>query len=92
VRQPVGDPKEIANRHTCIVYAAQAKKLGVKVGDVLTIQTETAGGPDEHDRHPLVAVLKDMGLLSSFALLMNYEDLNELYALGPDTTAPSGST
>lgn len=84
--EPVGDPREIATRHTCIVYAAQAKKLGVKVGDVLTIQTETAGGQTNTIDIRLVAVLKDMGLLSSFALLMNYEDLNELYALGPDTT------
>jgi putative ABC transport system permease protein len=58
----------------------------VKVGDVLTIQTETAGGQTNTIDITLVAVLKDMGLLSSFALLMNYDDLNELYALGPDTT------
>jgi putative ABC transport system permease protein len=84
--EAVGDPSQIADRHTCMIYAAQAKRLGVKVGDVLTIQTETAGGQTNTIDITLVAVLKDMGLLSSFALLMNYEDLNELYALGPDTT------
>ena len=65
---------------------AQAKRLAVKVGDVVTIQTETQGGQTNTIDLQVAAVAKDVGLLSNFVVFTEVSDLRSLYRLNDDTT------
>jgi putative ABC transport system permease protein len=82
----VGDPKKLAEPHTVMLFAGQAKRLGVGVGDAVTLQTETASGQTNTIDATVVAVAKDLGLLTSFAAFVPKSDIQELYRLSPDTT------
>ncbi len=82
----VGDPTRLAQPHTILLFVNQAKRLGVKVGDAVTVQTETRGGQTNTTDLTVVAVARDVGLLSSFALFVNRADILELYQLNADTT------
>jgi putative ABC transport system permease protein len=68
------------------VYAKQAKKLQVKVGDMVTLSMPTARNINNTKDVKVVAVLKDMGFLSSFCLFLHRKDVQEIYAAGDDST------
>lgn len=82
----VGDARRLAEPSTIVLFATQARKLGVGVGDVVTIKTETASGASNTADATVVAVAKDMGLLSSFAVFVPKSLVLELYQLNDDTT------
>lgn len=82
----IGDPRQLTEPHTMVVFANQAKKLGVRVGDVVTFKTETQVGRANTLDLKIVAVAKDLGLLSSFSFFTQRETVLELGELDPDTT------
>lgn len=82
----LGDSRKLAEPHTLMLFATQAKRLGVDVGDVVTIQTETFGGQTNTLDSTVVAVAKDVGLLSSWSVFVPRQDILELYQLNEDTT------
>lgn len=82
----VGDVTKLGEPHTALLFASQAKKLGVRVGDVVTIQTETFGGANNTADVTVVAVAHDMGLLSGFTTFVPTSLVLELYQLQPDTS------
>lgn len=69
-----------------MLFANQAKKLHIGVGDSVTIQTETQGGQTNTIDLLVTAVCRDVGLLSSFATFMSAQDVRTLYQLNDDTT------
>lgn len=81
-----GDLNGLANRGSLLLFSSQARRLGVHVGDSVTIQTETRGGMTNTLDVVVVAIARDVGLLSSFAVFTTAPDLRELYQLNPDTT------
>ena len=81
-----GDVRGLEREHTIVLFASQAKRLDVGVGDVITIQTETSGGRTNTIDATVVAVGKDLGLLSSFVTFVPTPDLHELYQTNDDTT------
>lgn len=81
-----GDLGRLGERGAMLLFSSQARRLGVRVGDTLTVQTETRGGQTNTLDVEVVAVARDVGLLSSFAVFTRSEDLVELYQLNPDTT------
>lgn len=82
----IGDPRQLAEPHTVVFFANQAKRLGVRVGDVVTFKTETQVGRANTLDLKVVAVAKDLGLLSSFSCFTPRETVLELGQLDPDTT------
>lgn len=82
----LGDPHDLREPHTVMLFAGQAKRLGVSVGDTVTIQTETQQGRSNTADLRVVAVARDLGLLSSFVVYTNKEQVLDLYQLDPDTT------
>lgn len=82
----IGDPRQLSEPHTVVFFANQAKRLGVKVGDVITYKTETQVGRANTLDLKVVAVAKDLGLLSSFSCFVPRETVLELGQLDPDTT------
>jgi len=84
--QVEGNPRDLAEPNTVILFAGQAKRLGVRVGDVVTITTETNTGQTNTADVRVVAVARDMGMLSSFAVFVPKQVILDLYRINDDTT------
>jgi putative ABC transport system permease protein len=69
-----------------VVFASQAKRLKVDVGDQVTLRTETLKGQSNTKEATVVAVARDLGLLSSFSSFVPKETVVQLYQLRPDVT------
>lgn len=82
----LGDLSALADPHSALLFANQARQLGVRVGDVVTIQTETFGGRTNTADVTVVAVAHDLGLLSGWSSFVPTPLLLELYQLQPDTS------
>lgn len=82
----VGDARELAQPGTVVLFGDQARRLGVRGGDTITVRTETMSGMTNTADARVVAVAKAMGLLSSFAVFVPRELVVELYQLNEDTT------
>lgn len=81
-----GDFTKLRDRGSILLFVTQAKRLGVQVGDTVTVQTETQGGQTNTIDLQVCCVARDLGLLSSFAVFASTPDLLQLYRLNPDTT------
>lgn len=81
-----GSFRDLGKPGALVLFTAQARRLGVRVGDSVTVTTETRGGQTNTVDLLVVAVARDVGLLSNFAVFTNGEDLKTLYQLNPDTT------
>ncbi len=81
-----GDPSRLNEPDTILLFASQAKRLGVGVGDPLTIRAETFSGVANTADVTVVAIAQDVGLLSSFAVFVPKETLRGLYQLNDTTT------
>ncbi len=81
-----GDIKRLSEPNSVVVFAGQAKRLGVEVGDELTLQTETSSGRTNTADITIVAIVEDMGLLSSWSMFVPKQVIRDLYQLNEDTT------
>lgn len=82
----VGDAGRLAEPKTALIFASQAERLGVDVGDPLTIRAETFSGMANTVDVTVVAVAQDVGLLSNFAMFVPKETVRNLYQLSDSTT------
>jgi putative ABC transport system permease protein len=71
---------------TIMLFASQAKRLKVDVGDVVTLRTETLKGQSNTAEATVGAVVRDLGLLSSFASFVPKQTVVELYQFKPDVS------
>ena len=71
---------------TIMIFEEQAKKLGVKVGDPLTISAPTLRGTSNTTDVSVAAIARNVGLLSSWNVFIPNETLRKLYQFNPDTT------
>jgi putative ABC transport system permease protein len=76
----------LAKPGTVLLFQTQAKKLNVKVGDALTISAPTGRGAHNTVDVTVVAVARDMGMLSSFNCFIHGASLRQLYQLKDDAT------
>lgn len=81
-----GDLERLAEPNAALLFATQAKRLGVGVGDPLTIRAQTLSGVANTADVTVVAIAEDIGLLSSFAVYLSKETVRDLYQLNPTTT------
>lgn len=82
----MGDAARLGEPGACILFVNQAKRLEVDVGDSITFVTETnSGRTNTIDLH-VVAIARDLGMLSSWSVLGNMDSLRTVYGLNADTT------
>lgn len=82
----IGDPARLSEPRTAVIFASQAKRLDVTIGDVLTLRSQTFRGQTNTVDVTIIAVARDIGLLSNFAIFVPKETILELYQLSPRTT------
>ncbi len=81
-----GGVDQLANRAGIILFATHARKLKVRVGDTVTLSVPTYRNMSNTKDVRVVAVLKDLGMMSAYTAFMNDLDARELYQMQPDTT------
>jgi ABC-type lipoprotein release transport system permease subunit len=81
-----GNIDDLAKPNTMLIFEGQAKKLELKVGDAVTISSQTTRGVANTIDCRIVAIARDIGLLSSFNTFIPNDSLRALYQLRPDVT------
>ncbi len=81
-----GKLEDLAEPGTILIFDNQAEKLGVKVGDALTISAPTTRGTNNTIDVRIVAIAHSLGLLSSWNCFVPIESLRALYQLNKDST------
>ena len=81
-----GDVASLAQQNTILLFASQAKRLEVKVGDIITLRTETMSGQSNTTDVRVVAVAVDLGVMSSWTVFVPQSTLRKLYQLNEETT------
>jgi putative ABC transport system permease protein len=76
----------LAEPGTILLFEEQAQRLGVRVGDVVTLSAYTLRGAANTVDARVVAVARNVGLLSSFNTFVPAVTLRALYALNEDST------
>ncbi len=86
IRTAEGRLDDLARPGTILLFESQAKKLEVKVGDMLTVSGETVRGSTNTQDVRVVAIARDVGLLSSFNVFVPNTTLRVLFQLHDDAT------
>ncbi len=81
-----GTLDKLAAKNQVLIFAKQAERLGVVVGDALTVTIETFSGRTNTAELTVAAVAKDIGMISSWNVVMSKETILDLYQIQPDTT------
>src|SRR6185436_6702915 len=81
-----GNIDDLAQPHTMLVFEGQLKKLGVKVGDAVTISAQTTRGANNTIDCRIVGIAKDVGMLSQWSVFVPTQTLRDLYQIRPDAT------
>jgi putative ABC transport system permease protein len=81
-----GRIEDLAQPNTILVFEAQLKKLGVKVGDAITISAPTIRGTANTIDCRVVAIAKDVGMLSQWSMFVPNQTLMALYELKANST------
>ena len=77
---------DLSQTNTAMIFASQAKRLGVGVGDVLTITSETSSGTQNTADVRIVAIAQDLGFMSNWSCFVSSDTLLNLYQLKDNTT------
>ncbi len=81
-----GSIDELGKPGTILVFEDQAKRLGVKPGDTLTLSAPTTRGASNTADVRVGAVARNIGLLSAFNAFIPAETLRQLYQMKAGTT------
>ena len=81
----LGDADGLSRSNTAILFATQAERLEVKVGDKVTLRAQNVQGQANTIDVTIVAVARDIGLLSNFSVFVPNQVVRDLYRLKPDT-------
>ena len=81
-----GSLDALSEPKTILIFDEQAKRLGVRAGDQLTLSAYTLRGVANTLDVRVVAVAKNIGLLSSFNTFVPEVTLRTLYQLNDDST------
>ena len=84
--QVVGNAKDLKKAKSVIIFETQAKRLGVQVGDQITLRTETIRGMSNTIDLTVVAVMKDLGMMSNWNMFVSTQTVITLYGLQENST------
>jgi putative ABC transport system permease protein len=81
-----GKLDDLAQPGTILLFDNQAEKLGVKVGDAVTLSAPTTRGTNNTVDVRVVGIAHSLGLLSTWNTFVPIETLRALYQLNQDST------
>jgi ABC-type lipoprotein release transport system permease subunit len=81
-----GKLEDLKEPGTILIFEEQAEKLGVRVGDAITISAQTTRGVNNTIDCRVVAVAKNVGMLSKWNVYIPADSLRTLYQYRPGTT------
>jgi putative ABC transport system permease protein len=81
-----GNIDDLAQPKTILLFESQVQRLKVKVGDAVTLSAQTNRGAANTVDLRVVAIAKDMGLMSKWGTFVPVDTTRALYQLRPDTT------
>ena len=81
-----GDLADLAKPGTILLFEDQAKRLEVTVGDSITLSAPTARGVNNTADLRVVAVAKNLGILSAFTAFLPSDAVRALYRQSPSAT------
>ena len=81
-----GKIDDLAEPGTILIFDNQADKLGVKVGDAVTISAPTTRGTNNTLDVRVVAIAHSLGLLSTWNSFIPIDSLRKLYQFNQDST------
>jgi ABC-type lipoprotein release transport system permease subunit len=81
-----GRLEDLSESNTIMIFESQVERLKVKVGDAVTLSAQTNRGAANTVDVRVVAIAKDMGLMSKFGTFVPIDTTRALYQLRPDTT------
>lgn len=81
-----GKLEDLNKPNSVLVFEDQAATLNVRVGDALTISAPTPRGTNNTVDVTVVAIARNMGMMSQFSCFVPEPTLRQLYQLRDDTT------
>lgn len=81
-----GNLDELAQPGTILLFDNQTEKLGVKVGDAITISAPTTRGTNNTIDVRVAAIAHSLGLLSTWNAFIPIDSLRALYQLNQEST------
>jgi len=81
-----GSLEGLKKPNSVLLFEDQAATLDVRVGDAVTISAPTPRGTNNTIDVTVVAVARNMGMMSQFSCFVNAGTLQKLYQLNDDTT------
>ncbi len=81
-----GKLDDLAKPGTILLFEDQAKRLEVAVGDVVTLSAPTPRGVHNTADLRVVAIARNLGILSSFTAFLPSQSVRALYHQSADTT------
>jgi ABC-type lipoprotein release transport system permease subunit len=86
LRVDEGRLEDLAQPGTILLFQGQAERLKVRVNDVLTLSAPTDRGVNNTADVRVVAIARNIGLLSAFSAFIEGGTLRQLYGLNARTT------
>ncbi len=83
----LGDLKKLAEPHTAMIFADQAKRLKVQIGDMVTISAPTGSGRVNTIDVTIVAIARDFGFMSNWNIFIPKKDVRILYQIVEDSSS-----
>jgi putative ABC transport system permease protein len=81
-----GRIEDLAEPNTMLVFESQVERLKVKVGDAVTLSAQTNRGVSNTVDCRIVAIAKDMGMMTKWGTFVPIATSRSLYQFRPDTT------
>lgn len=81
-----GDINKMSEANAVMIFAKQAKRLELKVGDDVTLTAPTYRGVNNTVDCRVQVIAKDMGMTSSFSMFFNNKALRKLYEMKDNQT------
>jgi putative ABC transport system permease protein len=82
-----GELDALRQPKTLLIFESHARKLNVRVGDSVTISTQTLRGTFNTIDVRVGAIARDVGILSQYSVFMPVEAIDELYQLKANTSS-----
>ena len=80
-----GDVNKLSEPHSILIFEQTAERLELKVGDNVTLTSQTYRGAANSIDCKVAAIAKPLGMFSSFFSYVPLSTLRELYGLDPTT-------
>jgi ABC-type lipoprotein release transport system permease subunit len=86
LRMKEGRLADLSKPNSILLFEDQAATLQVQVGDAVTISAPTTRGTNNTVDVTVVAIARNMGMMSQFSCFLNAATLQRLYQFNDDTT------